>query len=229
MFGNFGNSPEKRRKKALARATHPVMQRYLEQPLADSALPWNEVDIVALDFETTGLDPATEQILSYGMVDVHAGVIQLSSASHELVKAEKSIPESSAVIHHITDDQASNGRDIEHILPELLERLAGKVMLVHYNNIEQGFLDAACQRLYGSPFIIPIIDTLALGHRMLVRRNHALNTNALRLFNLRDMYKLPVYRAHNALNDAMTTAELFLALESEISPHTATPLKSLLV
>jgi DNA polymerase-3 subunit epsilon len=206
MFGNFGNSPEKRRKKALARATHPVMQRYLEQPLADSALPWNEVDIVALDFETTGLDPATEQILSYGMVDVHAGVIQLSSASHELVKAEKSIPESSAVIHHITDDQASNGRDIE-----------------------QGFLDAACQRLYGSPFIIPIIDTLALGHRMLVRRNHALNTNALRLFNLRDMYKLPVYRAHNALNDAMTTAELFLALESEISPHTATPLKSLLV
>jgi DNA polymerase-3 subunit epsilon len=209
MFGRFGNNKDKQRGKALKQATHPVMQKYLSQPLADVARPWDQVDIVSLDFETTGLDPACEQILSYGKVEIKGGLIQLASARHELVKAEKSIPESSAIIHHITDDQARTGRD--------------------YNNIEQGFLDAACRRLYGSPFIIPIIDTLALGHRILVRRNHALSTNALRLFNLRDLYKLPVYRAHNALNDAMTTAELFLALEAEITPHAATPMKDLLV
>jgi len=229
MFGRFGNNKDKQRGKALKQATHPVMQKYLSQPLADVARPWDQVDIVSLDFETTGLDPACEQILSYGKVEIKGGLIQLASARHELVRAEKSIPESSAIIHHITDDQARTGRDLEEIMPELLDHLAGKVLLVHYNNIEQGFLDAACRRLYGSPFIIPIIDTLALGHRILVRRNHALSTNALRLFNLRDLYKLPVYRAHNALNDAMTTAELFLALEAEITPHAATPMKDLLV
>ena len=41
-------------------------------------------------------------------------------------------------------------------------RLAGHVILVHYKNIEQNFIDAACRRLYGSPFIIPIIDTLPI-------------------------------------------------------------------
>ena len=37
----------------------------------------------------------------------------------------------------------------------------------------------------------------------------------LRLFNLRERYHLPNYKAHNALSDAISTAELFLALAAE--------------
>ena len=101
-------------------------------------------------------------------------------------------------------------------------------MLVHYKKIEQGFLDAACRKYYGSPFLIPIIDTLELGQRVLLRRNHAIEPHNLRLFNLRNDFNLPQYRAHNALCDALTTAELFMALESEITPRSATRLKELL-
>ena len=112
-------------------------------------------------------------------------------------------------------------------MPELLHQLAGKVMLVHFKRIEQSFLDAACRKLYGSPFMIPTIDTLNLAERVLRRRNHAVPASRLRLFNLRDDFHLPSYKAHNALNDAMTTAELFLFLEGEITPNSATPIKQL--
>jgi len=47
-------------------------------------------------------------------------------------------------------------------MPILLERLAGKVMLVHNARIEQGFINKICQTLYGCDFVIPTIDTQAL-------------------------------------------------------------------
>lgn len=217
------------RKQAWKKAKHPVMLKYLARPFPSARAPWNKLEIVSLDFETTGLDPNHDQILSYGKVHIKQSLIQLSTARHELVKAERNITESSAVIHHITDDMASEGRPIEQVLPELLDALGGKVMLVHYNKIEQGFLNAACMRYYGSPFMIPTIDTLELSQRVLMRRNHGITSNQLRLFNLRDSFNLPVYKAHNALNDAMTTAELFLKIEGEISPNASTTLKELVI
>ncbi len=211
-------SKETQRKRALARADHSVMREYLSVPFINKREDWRRVDIVALDLETTGLDPKSDSILSFGLVDMHNSTIRLNSAWYEVVQIEGQIPESSAVIHHITDDDAAAGRSLEELLPRLLQRLAGKVILVHYKSIEQNFIDAACRRLYGAPFIIPIIDTLPIAQRLLELRNHTIQPGNLRLFNLRDMYGLPKYRAHNALYDALTTAELFLAMAAEIAP-----------
>lgn len=229
MIKKLFNSPDKQRKKALAQATSEVMKSYLSTPFPSLKASWDEVDIVSLDFETSGLDPASEQILSYGRVTIERGLIRLGSAKHILVRAYKPISEESVIIHHITDDQADTGRPLEEALPNLLKALSGKVMLVHYNRIEQGFLNAACERYYGSPFLIPTIDTLALAERVLQRRNHAISPHQLRLFNLRSDFRLPEYKAHNALCDALTTAELFLALESEITPNGSTRLQDLIL
>ena len=211
-------SKETQRKRALARASHSVMQEYLAVPFRDRKDDWRKVEIVALDLETTGLDPKTDSILSFGLVQLHNGTIHLDTAWHQIVQIEGQVPESSAVIHNITDDDAAAGRSLEELLPRLLQRLAGKVILVHYKNIEQNFIDAACRRLYGTPFIIPIIDTLPIAQRLLELRNHTIQPGNLRLFNLRTMYGLPQYKAHNALYDALATAELFLAMAAEIAP-----------
>ena len=85
--------------------------------------------------------------------------------------------------------------------------------------IEQQFLDVACRKLYGSPFVIATIDTLVIAQRLLTLRNHSIQTGDLRLFNLRPRYNLPQYKAHNALSDAVATAELFLAMAAEINPN----------
>jgi len=225
----FSKNKDKLRRQAWKRARHPVMLKFLARPFPSPKSPWDEVEIVSLDFETTGLDPDKDQILSYGKVHIRNGIIHLATARHELIQAQSLIPESSAVIHHITDDKVRDARPLEQVLPDLLHDLGGKVMLVHFNKIEQGFLNAACQSLYGSPFIIPTIDTLALAQRVLSHRNYSVQSQRLRLFNLRDDFKLPSYKAHNALGDGITTAELFLVLESEITPNSATRLRELLL
>ena len=217
-----------KRNVAYAGATTEIMRDFLSRPFPKMSSYWDEIEIVSLDFETSGLSPQKDQILSFGLVSIDQGLIHLNTARHELIKNSKPIPEESAVIHHITDDQAGTGHPLKEILPELLQKLSGKVLLAHFNRIEISFLEAACKRLYGSPFIIPCIDTLNLAERVFLRRNHAVQPSRLRLFHLREDFGLPKYRAHNALNDALTTAELFLALEGEITPKGPTRLKDLL-
>lgn len=219
MIFNSLFSKEFQRKRALAKATHPVMQKYLSVPFQHKNTPGQQLELVSLDLETTGLNPKKDSLLSFGLVDIKHQSIQLGTSWHEIVRIEQDIPESSAVIHHITDDQAARGKPLEFLLPELLQHLAGKTMLAHYAGIEQKFLDAACRDLYGSPFIINTIDTLQLGQRVMRLRNHSVQTGDLRLFNLRLLFDLPMYKAHNALYDALATAELFLAMRQELQPR----------
>ena len=207
-----------RRRQALAKAAPGPLADYLATPFPDRHSDCREIEIVAIDLETTGLDPRKDVILSIGLVNIEGFRVKLSTAWHSIVRIDRDIPGESAVIHQITDDQSAAGAPIEELMPELLRRLAGRPMLVHYSPIEQNFIDAVCRRLYGAPFVIPIIDTLEIGQRVFERRNHTIQPGDLRLFNLRPRYNLPQYKAHNALSDALATAELFLAMADNLYP-----------
>ena len=212
-------SKESQRKRALKKVDTGALYDYLSIPLPTNQTQCEDLVIVSLDLETTGLDPKKDKILSYGLVEIKHMTVRLDTSRHQLISIDDEIPESSAVIHQITDDQAATGIPLEEALPVLLSHLAGKVMLVHYSAIEQNFIDAACRDIYGAPFVIPIIDTLVLARRLYERRNHTIQPGNLRLFNLRPQYNLPNYKAHNALSDAVATAELFLAMAAEMFPN----------
>ncbi len=214
----FNRKMETRRLKAFEQAQTNVMREFLSQPLVDKKRDWRELDIVSLDLETTGLQPDKDQILSIGLVELKQGSIHLDTAWHKIINVGSAVPESSAVIHHITDDLVSDGEALDSIMPELIRRMTGKVMLVHYAFVEQQFINAACMKLYGSPFIIQTIDTLPIAQRRMEQRNHTIQAGDLRLFNLMTYYNLPHYKAHNALYDAISTAELFQAMTTDITP-----------
>lgn len=223
MLGRFLGK-EYQRKKALNKASPGPLADYLAIPPPNRKADCRKIEIVAIDLETTGLDPKKDDILSIGLVHIDDWGVKLGTSWHRIVRVDKAIPGESAVIHQITDDQSAAGEPLEDLLPEVLKRMAGKPMLVHYSPIEQNFISAACQRLYGAPFVVPIIDTLEIGQRVFERRNHLIQPGDLRLFNLRPRYNLPQYKAHNALSDALATAELFLAMADNLYPNQPCPL-----
>ena len=194
------------------------MKLYLEKPFLNKKELINSVDIISLDFETTGLDIEKDKLVSVGWVAIKDLSINLASSTHKIINTNGELPESSVVIHQITDNQSTSGMSIEDIMPILLEQLSGKVLLAHNAKTEQAFLNKVCQKLYGTNFIIPIIDTQYLAKRSFDRKNKIFKKNALRLFNLRKELNLPAYKAHNALMDAVATAELFLAMVNKMSP-----------
>ncbi|QSX42638.1 exonuclease domain-containing protein [Shewanella cyperi] len=172
--------------------------------------PLEQVPILALDMEMTGLDPAKDQILAMGLVPVFERQIHLEDAASVLVSIDGSVGHS-ATIHGITDLDLTGGLTPAVALDWLLERAEGHILLAHHAPLDLAFLQQAAQRLLGERLPLLAIDTLALERQRLLRSEDVLKEGSLRLDACRSRYGLPRYAAHNALTDALACAELFLA------------------
>lgn len=195
------------------------MRDFYSRPLPAQRSGFAEVPFAVLDFETTGLDIKVDHVISLGYVSITNLGINLDSAWHEVIATPRELPEQSTVIHGLTDDRVAQGMPLERVMPDLLEHLAGKILVAHHAAIELGFLRRICHTLYGAPLHIPFLDTRELARRHLRRQPVAPEEGGYRLFNLRRRFGLPAYTAHNALYDALSTAELFLALLCELYPN----------
>ncbi|HEX9803124.1 MAG TPA: exonuclease domain-containing protein [Gammaproteobacteria bacterium] len=218
-----------RRKRLYANAPAGPLQDFYAVPFPAGGSDCRKLGFVALDLETTGLDPRNDEILSIGWVCINDMQIDLVTARHRLVCPHCEIPERSAVIHHITDDQAAEGEPLAAVLNELLPLLAGKVLIAHHARFEMQFLRRACLALFGMNFVMPVVDTQAIARRTLERRNQAFRPQELRLAALRRRHQLPRYRLHNALSDALAAAELFLAQLAQSDTDRPVPLNKFLL
>ena len=163
------------RRRLLGRVAAGPLRDFLAVPFPDKGTDFREVSFVALDLETTGLDVRKDEILSIGLVELRNNRIDLATARHYLVTPSGAIPEASAVIHQITDDRAAEGRPLAEVMADVLPQLAGRVLIAHHARIERLFLKAACERLYGAGFLIPVAQVKQqLRDVMFCRRRHRL-------------------------------------------------------
>ncbi|MEZ5555178.1 exonuclease domain-containing protein [Haliea sp.] len=185
-----------------------------------------EAPFLVCDGEMSSLDPATGALLSLGWVAIEHGAIQLASARHYLIAGEQAVGQS-ATIHHIHDRELAQGAPISTVMEAFLQAAAGRVLVFHHAALDIAFLDRQCQRLYGAPLLLPTIDTLRLEQKQRERRNQACAPGALTLAGCRAHYGLPVHAAHNALLDAIATAELLLAQIAHRGRNTTLHLRDL--
>ncbi|MEY8565107.1 exonuclease domain-containing protein [Corynebacteriaceae bacterium 7-707] len=176
-----------------------------------------DLPILAVDVEATGLDLATDRLLSIGWVPMDGPRIVLAGAREVVISGAQDDGDGvgqSATVHGLTDDMVEAGVPLEDALAELLEALAGRAMLAHFATIEEDFLSAACRSVFGAGLAVPTLDTYALARRRMERDSVHPRGEDLRLPRLRERYGLPSYPPHRAVTDALSCAELFLAMTS---------------
>lgn len=201
----------------------PLLQRYYGVPLPAPETPLAEVPLVALDIETTGLDPARDAIVSIGAVPFSLHRIPLAQRRYWLVRPPGALSSRSVTFHHITHSDIEHAPDLAAVLPELLDLLAGRLPVVHFRGIERGFLDAGARARLGEALVFPVIDTMSIEARRYrlsawhrLRRWFGRPPVSIRLNDSRQRYGLPAYQPHHALVDAIATAEL---LQAQIATH----------
>jgi DNA polymerase-3 subunit epsilon len=219
---------EARRRWTIYNLPFGPLRNFFAQPLPRAGRDYRDSDFLALDLETTGLFPVKDQILSFGWVPIDGNCIRLEGAQHRLVKADRAISAESAVIHQITDDQAARGEPLKDVLSDCLSALGGRVLIAHHARIERGFLAAACRQVFGEEPLLRVVDTEALARRSLERRQQAYRPAEVRLHALAAHYNLPQLAAHNALSDALNTAQVFLAQCAYMDTGKSLPLGDLL-
>ncbi|MGN0923437.1 3'-5' exonuclease [Ectopseudomonas mendocina] len=185
--------------------------------------PLADVPLVALDVETTGLDPHQHAIVSLGLVPMDLQRIRCAEARYWVVKPTSELSAESVTFHHITHSDIRHAPRLASVLDELLEALAGKVVVAHYRKIERNFLNQALRLHLGEGLVFPIIDTMELEARVHPKRSvswwdrlRGRERISIRLADSRLRYGLPLYSAHHALTDALACGEL---LQAQVATH----------
>jgi DNA polymerase III subunit epsilon len=179
----------------------------------DDRTPVESLPLLAVDVETTGLSPGRDRLLAVGWVPVDGTRIDLSGARRHVVRRDD--PGDTVVIHGLTHDVLETGRPLAEVLSELRRALSGRVLLAHHAPFDLAFLDAASRSLGDRPVWPPDVCTMELQRRLLTRQG-LVPDDALRLWRARERHGLPLTRSHDALEDALACAELYLAQVSEL-------------
>lgn len=196
--------------------TGPVRELAATPP-ARSRTAVSHVGFLAVDIETTGLDPRHDHVLSVGWVPVTDGQVLLGGAHEQAVRPPSGVDVGdSATVHGITDDTLASAPTLAAVLPELLAALHGRVLLAHHAPIELGFLLRAVKAAYGARLPITAVDTLVVQHRLVMGAHGEVAPGLIRLNDARRLFGLPRYSAHRAVTDAIATAELLLAQAAEL-------------
>ena len=193
------------------KARHPLLAQRLAEPLLH--LGFSQTRYVVIDLETTALEPDAGEIASIGWVVIEQAAVQLSQARHFHVAVQNEVGRS-AVFHQLTDSDLEQGVALSRALEALLEAIEHSVLVFHNAQLDMGFLNQAMKTLWGAPLLMPVRDTMAVERKRLLQRSGAIRAGDLRLFQCRRRYGLPDVTLHDALGDALATAELWLAMNT---------------
>lgn len=205
----------------------PAVRAYREAPLPAARTPWREVTFSAIDLETTGLDPASNEIISFASVTVAEGRVRAGDARYELVRPRR-MPDGETIrIHGLRETDLERAPPLSEMLDRLLEPLTGRAIIAHVAAVERGFLQAALAER-GLELRNPIVDTAAMDRELRrLRREPPTEHEPVGLSAMARGLGLPVHRPHHAEGDALTTAQAFIALATHVDVFALQTLGSL--
>ena len=188
---------------------NPVQANFLlEERPVNAFLAQN--DVVVFDFETTGLDHQTCEIIEIGAVKIKNG--KLAEIFSTFVKPKSTISEEITSITSITNEMVKDAPSIAEVLPDFYKFCHDCVIVAYNIDFDYKFLNFAGTKL-GYKFTNRQVDALYLAR---------LNVKGAKTFNLKSIATrlgVSLDNAHRAINDAIATAEVLLLISDNVSPN----------
>ena len=166
----------------------------------------SELTYTVFDTETTGLEPSNgDEIIQIGAARIVNNRLLRQEVFDQIIDPECPLKPASIPIHGITEDMVRGKPTIDVVLPSFYEFCEDTVLIAHNAAFDMRFLQLKEERT-GVRFSQPVLDTLllsAVAHPN--QESHKLDVILERL-------GIQIESRHNALEDSLATAEVFLKL-----------------
>lgn len=172
---------------------------------AVNALP---EDFVALDLETTGLDPEWDSIIEIGMVRVRRG--EVAAEYSTLVNPGMEIDDFITDLTGITNDMLAAAPALPEVLPAARDFLGDDIILGHNVNFDINFIYDNCEYQGLPPVSNGYIDTMRISRRVLPDLKHHRLTDIVKALGVDHV------QAHRAMGDCRATIDCYKALLARI-------------
>lgn len=200
MFKNF------RRKRKLLKLNDKKFSFIFNQDIKKN-------EYIVLDTETTGLNHKKDEILSIGAVKIKDGKIITSQSFEIFIKPLKDINHESIKIHHITPTDLENGVSIDEALEQLLFFIGNLPIVGYYISFDINILNTHLKEFIGTTLHNESIELSSMYYQR-YKKHSAHEFVDLKFDTIMTNLNLPELGKHDALNDAIMSAMIFLKLQN---------------
>ena len=170
-------------------------------------------ECVSLDCETTSLKIADAELLSIGAVKIRGMRIINSQSFYVLVRPEKTLRADNICIHGLRPCDLSEGLIAAQAVQQLIDFIGGRALVGYYLSYDVAVLNRYVKALTGGIGLVQRkIEVSALYYDHKITKNPGAYVD-LRWASICEDLAIPALPRHDALNDALTAAMLYLKLK----------------
>jgi len=195
-----------------------LIQKWNRKNLTDERFSFlfdeeHEDEIVVFDCETTGLKPKIDNIISIGAVKIKGNKILTNEAIHIFVKQEEQISHESITIHQIRHCDLDGAIDSKEAIEKFLYYIGSRKLVGYYLEFDVAMINKYTKPMYGITLPNKKEEVSAIYYDKKVctiPQGHI----DLRFDTILKELDLPKLQSHDALNDAVMTAMMYLKLQN---------------
>ncbi len=173
-------------------------------------------EVVVFDTETTGLNPKQDEILSIGAVIVKGDNILTSKTFEVFLKPSKKISEKSITIHAIRPCDLENAQKPHDAIDAFLHFIGSRTLIGYYLEFDVAMINRYIKPWLGITLPNKQIEVSALYFDKKINRIPQGNID-LRFDTIMRNLHIPNMGQHNAVNDAIMTAMMYLKLKKRVT------------
>lgn len=172
----------------------------------------NNDEAVVFDTETTGLNPKKDEILSIGAIKIKENKILMNKKFHIFIKPSEDINIQSIKIHQIRNIDIQNAYDIQKGVENFLHFIGSRPLIGYHLQF-----DVAMVNKYIKPLLGITLPNKQIEVAKLYRKKRAHNSLEgfidLSFDSIMKDLNLPIFGKHDAINDAIMTAMIYIKLK----------------
>lgn len=170
-------------------------------------------EVVVFDTETTGLNPKKDEILSIGAVKLKGNKILMSQKFELFVKPTREVGEQSIKIHQIRNIDLENGCEPREAIEQFLHFIGARPLVGYYLEFDIKMINKYVKPWLGINLPNPQIEVSGLYHDKKIKFIPE-GVIDLRFDVMMKELGLPIFGKHDALNDAVMTAMMYIKLQN---------------
>ena len=169
-------------------------------------------ELVVFDTETTGLKPKKDEILSIGAVIIKGDQILTSQTFEVFLKPSKKISEKSITIHNIRPCDLEDAQEPHEGIDAFLHFIGSRTLIGYYLEFDVEMINKYIKPWLGISLPNRQIEVSALYFDKKINLIPQGNID-LRFDTIMRNLNIPNMGQHNAVNDAIMTAMIYLKLK----------------
>ena len=171
-------------------------------------------ELVSFDCETTSLEVKEAEIISIGAVKIRGNQILTSESFYVLVKPEGMMEASNVTIHGLRPKDLSEGISVQEALWQFLDFVGGRPVVGYFLEYDVAMVNKFLKPMLGIKLPNKQIEVSSIYYRQEVQKKFYDSYVDMRMAPMIQKLGIPDLPRHDALNDSINVAMMYLALQA---------------